>query len=101
MIRRIHKRLGIIIIFVSHNMTDIANLSDRIIVMDHGKIALEGTPEQVYSHEKELKEMGLDVPPAREIINKIKTAVPGIKSNALSIEQAAEDIKTYMSETGK
>ena len=71
MIKRIHSTMGIIIIFVSHNMTDIADMSDRIIVMDHGKNVLEGTPQEVFSRDAFLGQMGLGVPPAREIMNEI------------------------------
>lgn len=96
MINRIHDTMGIIIIFVSHNMTDVANMSDRVIVMDHGKIAMEGTPQEVFSREEYLESMGLDVPPARAIMNQIMAAVPGITSNALNTSEAAADIQKYL-----
>lgn len=96
MIKRIHRGLGIIIVFVSHNMTDIANMSDRVIVMDHGKIALEGTPREVFSQDEKLKSMGLGVPPARDIVNRIKEAFPGLRSEALNTDEAAEDIRKYL-----
>ena len=95
MIRRIHEELGIILIFVSHNMGDIADLSERVIVMSGGRIALEGTPEEVFSHGSELSEMGLALPPARHIVNEIAAKVPGFESKALTIEEAAEDIRKY------
>ncbi len=93
MIELIREKMGIIIIFVSHNMADVAALSDRIIVMDGGKIAMEGTPQEVFSHEKELSAMGLGVPPVREIMTKITAALPEIESNALTADEAATDIK--------
>ena len=96
MVRRIHEELGIILIFVSHNMGDIAELSERIIVMSEGRIALEGTPEEVFSHEKELSEMGLALPPARQIVNELAAKVPGFESKALTIDEAAEDIRKYL-----
>ena len=96
MIRRIHEESGSIIIFVSHNMADIADMSDRIIVMSGGRIALEGTPEEVFSHEDELASMGLGLPPAREIVNELNAAVPDLESRALTMEEAAEDIRKYL-----
>lgn len=96
MIRRIHDQMGIIIIFVSHNMTDVAAMSDRVIVMDHGRIALQGTPREVYSHGSELEKMGLGVPPARSIMNKISAAIPEIESDALTTAEAADDIQKYI-----
>ena len=96
MIRRIHEEMGIILIFVSHNMGDIAEMSDRVIVMSEGKISLEGTPEEVFSHERELSEMGLGLPPARQTVNELSAKVPGFESEALTIDAAAEDIRDYL-----
>ena len=99
MVRRIHDEMGIILIFVSHNMGDIAEMSDRVMVMSDGKVALEGTPAEVFSQSDRLAEMGLGVPPAREIIELIKRKAPQFESEALTIDEAAEDIKKYMEET--
>lgn len=96
MIRRVHRELGIIIIFVSHNMADIADMSDRVIVMDNGKIALEGTPEEVFSRGRFLAEIGLSVPPAREIMDRIQAEIPELQSKSLDTDGAAEDIKKYL-----
>ena len=98
MVRRIHEEMGIILIFVSHNMADIAEMSDRVMVMSGGKVALEGTPAEVFSQSDKLAEMGLGVPPAREIAELIKSKAPRFGSEALTIDEAAEDIKRYMEE---
>ena len=95
MIRRIHE-MGIIIIFVSHNMADIADMSDRVIVMEHGKIALEGTPEDVFSHDEELRRMGLDVPPVKAIMSRIAEEIPEIRSDMIDIDEAAGELRAYM-----
>ena len=98
MVRRIHEEMGIILIFVSHNMGDIAEMSDRVMVMSDGKVALEGTPAEVFSQSGRLAEMGLGVPPAREITELIKSKAPQFTSEALTVDEAAEDIKKYMEE---
>ena len=95
MIRRIHEEMGIIIIFVSHNMGDVAEMSDRVIVMDHGKVAMSGTPREVFTHEEELESMGLGVPPVREIMRKVCREIPEITSIALSTDEAAEELRRY------
>ena len=97
MIKYIHETMGIIIVFVSHNMADVAEMSDRIIVMDHGRIALEGTPREVYSHEEELAAMGLGIPPAREIMSIVKEAIPEISGDVLTADEAAEILRDYIS----
>lgn len=96
MIRRIHKEMNITLIFVSHNMSDIAEMSDRVIVMSEGRIALDGTPREVFSHAKELSDMGLSVPPARELVEQIKAKAAGFESDALTIDEAAADIREYL-----
>lgn len=99
MVRRIHDEMGIILIFVSHNMADIAALSDKVIVMSEGGIALSGTPAEVFSQRKRLEDMRLGLPPAREIVELIKSKTPVFKSDALTIDEAAKDIRTYLEET--
>lgn len=96
MIQTIRETTGMIIIFVSHNMGDVAELADRVIVMDHGKIVLSGTPREVYSHEEELAAMGLGVPPVREIMRQIGRELPELTSIALTSDEAAEDIQRYL-----
>jgi len=96
MIRRIHDEMGIILIFVSHNMGDVASMSDRVLVMSDGRIVLDGSPEEVFSHADELDEMGLALPPARQIMMDIAGRVPGLKSDALTIEEAASDIRGFI-----
>jgi len=90
--------MGIILIFVSHNMADIAALSDQVIVLSEGAIALRGTPAEVFSQRERLETMRLGLPPAREIVELIKSKAPAFKSEALTIDEAAEDIRSYMEE---
>ena len=98
MVRRIHDEMGIILIFVSHNMADIAEMSDRVMVMSGGKVVLEGTPLEVFSKGDMLSDMGLGLPPAREIADLIKSRAPRFESKALTIDEAAKDIRKYMEE---
>ena len=53
---------GKTIIMVSHSMDDVADLAEHILVMNHGKLEMEGTPEEIFSQGKRLKEIGLGVP---------------------------------------
>ena len=98
MVRRIHDEMGIILIFVSHNMADIASLSDKVIVMNEGNIALSGTPAEVFSQGEKLSEMGLGLPPAKEIADLIKSKAPKFESSALTADETAADIRRYLEE---
>ncbi len=60
------------IIMVSHSMNDVARLTDRLIVMNHARKAMDGTPEEVFTHADELVEMGLDIPELTRIFLRLK-----------------------------
>ena len=55
-------RMGKTILMVSHSMDDVARYADRIFVMNHGKLEMQGTPDEVFAHEDRLRQIGLDVP---------------------------------------
>lgn len=77
------------IMMVSHSMTDVARLTDRLLVMDHAKLAFDGTPEYVFAHSEELVEMGLDIPEITRIfmgLRKLGVDVPQV----YSVEQAVK-----------
>ena len=64
---RYQKESGATVIVVSHNMDDAARLAQRLIVFDHGKVAMDGTPEEVFSRPQELIDIGLSVPQSTTI----------------------------------
>ena len=63
-IRDYREKTGSTVILVSHNMDDAARMAERLIVFDHGHVAMDGTPEEVFSHPEELIAIGLNVPNA-------------------------------------
>ena len=100
MIDSIRRTTGMTVIFVSHNMGDLASMSDRVMVMNEGQIAMDGTPREVFREAEKLAEMGLGVPPAKEITELIKSKAPQFESDALTIDEAAEDIRRYLGGEG-
>lgn len=92
MIRKIHSETQGIIILVSHNMEDIVAHSDKVLVMEAGRLVMEGTPEEVFSKEDALYSMGLDLPPAAQLIKQMKSKGIGIQGSPLTIEEAIEAI---------
>lgn len=71
LVRTLHSN-GLTIVMVSHSMDDLARLSDRILVLDHGTQALLGTPADVFSHVDELQKMGLAVPAAQRMALRLR-----------------------------
>ena len=77
------------IMMVSHSMTDVARLTDRLLVMDHAKLVMDGTPEQVFARADELVEIGLDIPDVTRVfmgLRKLGLHLPQV----YSVERAVE-----------
>lgn len=91
-IMALHQRKGIAVILVSHSMEDIAKLVDRIIVMDKGKIALSGTPAEVFRHAEELKTIGLGVPQVTELATALKSKGIDLGDGVYTVEEAEKRI---------
>lgn len=96
LIRRIHRQEDMTILLVSHNMGDIAELADRVLVMNRGRLVMNGTPAEVFARGEQLREMGLGQPPATEFMERLKERMPGIDTAQLSIEDAAKEICRYL-----
>lgn len=92
MIMDIHKKEATTIILISHNMGDIARLSDRIFVMNRGKLALTGTPDHVFAEKELLNSLGLGLPPAMEIMTELQKRGVPVEAKALTIEAAEEEL---------
>ena len=67
-----HRQSGSTVIIVSHNMDDTARIAERIIAFDHGRVAMDGTPEQIFSEPEKLEAMGLDVPKSTSLAMALK-----------------------------
>ena len=60
------------VLMVSHSMNDVARLTDRLLVMKDGKLAMDGTPEQVFARARELVEYGLDIPEVTRLFLRLR-----------------------------
>lgn len=72
LIRDLHREAGTTIVMVSHSMDDVASLAERVIVMNHGEVVMDGAPRDVFSCGEELRGMGLDVPQAVILAQKLR-----------------------------
>ena len=92
MISEIHEKQHNITILVSHNMNDVANLCDHVLVINKGKLVMDGTPTEVFARADELSDMGLSAPPAAEFLRSLRQKGLKIDNIPLSIEAASEEI---------
>ncbi len=89
-IRRLHEERDITILSITHDMEEVEQ-SDNVLVLRDGTIAMTGTPREVFSRERELKEMDLDVPFAWKITEELMKL--GLADHpALNLEEAAEEL---------
>ncbi len=88
----LHKTRGITIILVSHSMEDIARYVERIIVMNQGEKAFDGTCKEVFSHFKELEAIGLAAPQITYIMHALEKRGFSVDTTATTIEEARESI---------
>ena len=72
LIRDLHRDTGATIVMVSHSMDDVASLAERVIVMNHGRVAMDGTPREVFSRGAELRAIGLDGAQAVLLADKLR-----------------------------
>lgn len=91
-IAELHKVRGITIILVSHSMEDVAKYVERLIVVNHGKIAFDDIPKKVFAHYKELEEMGLAAPQITYIMHALKEKRLPVDPADTTVEEAKQDI---------
>ena len=72
LIRRLHEQAGTTIVMVSHSMDDVASLAERVIVMNRGEVFMDGAPREVFSRGDDLRAIGLDVPQAVELAQRLR-----------------------------
>lgn len=99
-IAKIQKEQKITVILVSHSMEDVAKYVDRIIVMNHGSIAFDDTPKNVFAHYTELEKMGLAAPQVTYLMNDLKKAGIPVATDATTVEEAVKDIYAWWKKRG-
>ncbi|MCR4695941.1 MAG: energy-coupling factor transporter ATPase [Lachnospiraceae bacterium] len=92
LIYKLCKETGMTIILVSHSMDDVSRYADRILVMNDGSIAIDGTPKEVFKHRDELLEFGLALPQITEAMYKLREKGINVDTDIISIEEAVNSI---------
>ncbi|MBR5419809.1 MAG: energy-coupling factor transporter ATPase [Lachnospiraceae bacterium] len=92
MIRTLRDEEGICVLLVSHSMEDVAELADRILVLDKGKLLYDDTPRRVFAHAAELEEIGLAAPETSYILKELEKTGWELDTEALTLSEAKERI---------
>ena len=89
--QRLNKEEGITVVWITHFMEEAA-LADRVIVMDAGKIALEGTPKQVFSQTERVLALGLDVPGMMKLADRLRKAGLPLKEGVMTVNEMVVEL---------
>ena len=88
LVERMHRERGITVILVSHSMEDVAKYVERIIVMNHGSVMLDGAPKEVFRHYKELEAVGLAAPQVTYLMHELKEKGLNVDTDATTVAEA-------------
>ncbi len=92
-IRCLREQQGITVLLISHNMEDMAELADRIVVLQDGKVRMEGTPAEVFSHTRELEKASLAVPEVTYLMADLRAKGYPADPAVTTVEQAKEAVE--------
>ena len=85
-VHRMNKEMGITVVLITHFM-DEAVKADRVVVMDGGRVVMQGKPGEIFSQVEELRSHGLDVPQSTELCNAL-----GLDKSVLNVDECVEEI---------
>ena len=91
-IKEYHDTQNKAVLLVSHNMEDVANNANKILVLNHGKIDMYGETDEVFFHAAHLSEIGLDIPQITKIFLNIRNRGYNVSPSVYSVEKACEEI---------
>lgn len=96
-VRELNRKEGITVILITHYMEEVVH-ADRVIVMDDGKIVMDGTPREIFSQVEKLKSYRLDVPQVTELAYELKKAGVGLPAGILTREELVEQLLALFNE---
>ncbi len=91
-VHELNRREHVTVLLITHYMEEVID-ADRVIVMDHGKIVMQGTPREVFSRVEELKEYRLDVPQATLVAHELRRAGLELPAGILSNEELIGELE--------
>jgi len=90
-VHRLNKEKGITVVLITHHMNE-AELADRVVVMDSGRVAMDGTPREVFAKVDALRSMGLTVPDTVDLLDRLQKDGLDVPLDALTVEECADAI---------
>lgn len=92
LIKRLHEEKNMTIILVSHNMEDVAEYAERLLVMNKGRLLFDGTPTEIFTKTEELEQMDLLAPESTYLMKTLASEGLNVDTSAITMKQAKESI---------
>lgn len=91
-VRELNRERGMTVLWITHFMEEAA-VADRVVVLDKGHVAMDGTPGEVFSHVDEIKALGLDVPPMAELAMQLNAQGLRLSAGILTVSDMVKELK--------
>jgi len=95
-VRKLNRDKGITVVWITHFMEEAAQ-ADRVVVLDHGAVAMDGSPREVFARVEELKALGLDVPPMAELSRMLCEGGLALPAGILTVDDMVKELKQCLS----
>ena len=95
-VHRLNREKGITVVLITHHMNE-AEEADRVVVMDGGRVAMDGTPKEVFARVEELRSMGLTAPDTVDLLYRLWESGWNVPLDALTVEECADAITEALS----
>jgi energy-coupling factor transport system ATP-binding protein len=99
-IRDYHDAKNATVVIVSHSMEDVARMVDRVVVVNDGRLPLDGTPSEVFSHGDELRAMGLNTPQLTRLFQRLRSMGLPVRENIYTMEDAVAELTALAGKEG-
>lgn len=99
-IKELHRKKKLTIIFVSHNMGDIARMAERVVFMHDGRVLVDAPPSEAFFANKEIEEAGLAVPPTVALLSRLQEKGLPVEADAFTVEETVKRISRAVRKKG-
>ena len=90
-VHRLNREEGISVVIITHYMSEAAT-ADYMIVMDDGRIAMNGTPREVFTKVDKVRALGLDVPPMTDLAHSLRADGVDVRADVLTVDEMVEEV---------
>lgn len=92
LLKQLHREQKLTLILISHRMEEVALLANRVLVLNEGKLVLEGSPREIFSQPERLRKLSLSIPQVTEVLQELKKKGLGVRTDIFEIKEAAGEI---------